>query len=297
MPATPPPFQYGGQALLEGVMIRARTFASIACRTPDGSILEHQEHLAPILNSPFARLPLVRGVFVLWETLVLGTRSLMFSANVQAGDEDGPINRATVIGSVVVSLLLVVAIFFLGPTLLAAWLQQWVGPILVHVVENAIQLSLLIGYMILIGRTQEVHRVFQYHGAEHMTIHAWEKGDPLTVDEVRKYPTAHPRCGTSFLLLVFIISFIAFSLVGTPPIEWRILSRVLLIPVVAGVSYEVLKLGARHETNPLMRLVVLPGLWLQMITTKRPDDQQIEVAIAAMDQALRVDAEAASQPR
>jgi uncharacterized protein YqhQ len=282
-------FSYGGQALLEGVMIRAKTCAAMAVRRPNGDIVNRREELGSILNSRFAKLPFMRGVFVLWETLVVGTKALMFSANVQAEAEGEELSRSAVVTTMVISLSIAIAVFFLGPTLLAAWLQEHIPALFVHLIENGIQLTILVGYMWLIGRTAEVRRVFQYHGAEHMTIHAHEHGDPLTVDAIRKYPTAHPRCGTAFLFLVFIVAVIAFSLVGTPPLEIRILSRIILVPVIAGISYEILKLGARFESNPIMRLLIMPGIWLQMLTTKQPDDQQIEVAIAAMNEALAAD--------
>ena len=283
-------FSYGGQALLEGVMIRARHCATIAVRRSDGEIVHHREELGNVLNSRAAKLPFIRGILVLWETLIVGTKALMFSANVSASEEGEELSTGMIVPMLVVSLVVAVAIFFVSPLLVAAWLEPVLGPVWIHVFEGVLRLLLFVGYVWGIGLTSDIRRVYQYHGAEHMTIHAHEHGTPLTVEEIRRFPTAHPRCGTAFLLLVALISIALFAAIGTPSIEIRILSRIVLVPVVASLAYELLKVGARYQSNPIMWLLVAPGLWLQAITTKPPADDQIEVAIEAMNAALAADA-------
>jgi uncharacterized protein YqhQ len=190
------------------------------------------------------------------------------------------------------TLVLGVGLFFFAPLLLATAIAGGQSSIVQRVVEGAIQVAIFLGYLLLIGRTADVRRTFQYHGAEHMTIHALEAGDPLTVEEVRKYPTAHPRCGTEFLVVVILVSIVVFSLVGRQVIPVMIASRVVLIPVIAGVSYELLRFGARHRDSRAIRWLFEPGIWVQKITTKQPTDAMLEVAIVSIEQALLADGEA-----
>jgi uncharacterized protein YqhQ len=191
-----------------------------------------------------------------------------------------------------ITLVLGLGLFFFAPLLIARFVAGDQPGAVERIVEGVVQGAIFLGYLVLIGRTSDVRRTFQYHGAEHMTIHALEAGDPLTVDEVRKYPTAHPRCGTEFLVVVILISIVAFSIVGRQPLPIMILSRIILIPVIAAVSYELLRYGARHRANPLVRVFFEPGIWVQKITTKQPTDDMIEVAIVSIEQALGADGEA-----
>ena len=208
----------------------------------------------------------------------------MFSADVAVEEESAQLPKSVAWGSVAMALLLGIGIFFVTPVFIAGlaeqWLQSWWWA---HVVEGVVRLGLFVGYVSLIGLFPDIQRVYRYHGAEHMTIHAFEHQDPLVPREVEKYPTAHPRCGTAFLILIVGISIVVFALIPATDLVTRALSRVILIPLLAGVAYEILKLGGAHPDNPLMKLVIAPGLLVQAITTKRPDTSQIEVAIAAFE--------------
>jgi len=289
-----PTFTYGGQALIEGVLMRGRDAIAVALRHPDGEIVYATERLdAGFHGTRWSKWPLIRGLVVLYETLVVGTRWLVRSANVQAAEEGVELGKGSVILMLGLTLVAGIGIFFLLPLLIASVTVS--GPdhgLAQSLVEGLIRVAIFLGYLVVIGRSPDVSRVFQYHGAEHKTIHALEAGDPLTVDAVRKYPTAHQRCGTEFLVVVIILSIIAFSLVGRQTPLVMIASRILLIPVIAAVGYEILRFGARHRKNPVMKVLLYPGLLVQMITTKQPTDDMIEVAIVSMEQALEADGEA-----
>jgi uncharacterized protein YqhQ len=284
-------YTYGGQALIEGVLMRGRDAIAVALRHPDGEIVYATERLdSGFHGTRWSKWPLVRGLVVLYETLVVGTRWLVRSANVQASQDGIELGRGSIILMLSLTLLAGVGIFFLFPLFVASVATSNVeNGIVQHLVEGLVRVLIFLGYLVLIGRAPDVRRVFQYHGAEHMTIHALEAGDPLTVDEVRKYPTAHQRCGTEFLVVVILLSIIAFSLVGRQTPIVMIASRILLIPVIAAVGYEILRFGARHRSNPIIKAVLYPGLLVQMITTKQPSDDMIEVAIVSMEQALEAD--------
>jgi uncharacterized protein YqhQ len=288
-----PKFNYGGQALIEGVLMRGRDAIAVAFRHPDGHIVWASESLHRGPHAwRLARAPFVRGLIVLYETLVVGTRWLIRSANIQASAEGVELGRGAVALMLTLTLALGIGVFFLLPLFIASATaggvqQDWVQ----HMVEGLVRVAIFLGYLALIARMPDIRRVFEYHGAEHMTIHALEAGDPLTTDAVRKYPTAHPRCGTEFLVVVIILSIFAFSLVGRQSIEIMVGSRLLLVPVIAAVGYEILRFGAKHRTNPFVKLIMAPGILVQMITTKRPSDDQIEVAIVSMEQALEADGE------
>jgi len=298
-------FSYGGQALIEGVLMRGRDAIAVALRHPDGRIVWSDERLGTgFRGTRWAKLPFMRGLVVLYETLVVGTRWLVRSAGVAAAEElpaattaDGrPADAADLgKGSVAImlglTLVLGLGLFFFVPLIVARFLAGGQPGVVERIVEGVVQVAIFLGYLILIGRTSDVHRTFQYHGAEHMTIHALEAGDPLTVDAVRRYPTAHPRCGTEFLVVVILVSIVAFSIVGRQDILTMILSRVILIPVIAAVSYELLRFGARHRDNAVVRVLFEPGIWVQKITTKQPTDDMIEVAIVSMEQAMAADGE------
>jgi uncharacterized protein YqhQ len=346
-------FQYGGQALIEGVLMRGRNALAVALRHPDGSIVWATERLDLGLRARRAmKLPLLRGLVVLYDTLVTGTRWLVRSATVQAlaledGDaKGGPagvgallqtlailavapvIGAATsddagsdytdpdapaagtrgatgrpgaeeglgkgyavaVGGMLLFALLLGIGIFFLLPLFIAqatvGRVDQGLG---LQLSEGLIRVVIFIGYLVLVGRAADVRRTFEYHGAEHMSIHTLEAGDPLTVEAARRYPTAHPRCGTEFLVVVLIVSILAFAVVGKLSPLWLVVSRVVLVPVIAAVSYEVLQLGARNRRYALVRWLWSPGIWVQKITTRQPTDDMIEVAIVSLQRALLAD--------
>ena len=286
-----PTYAYGGQALIEGVLMRGRDAIAVALRHPDGRIVVATERLdSGVHGSAVSRWPFVRGLVVLYETLVMGTRWLIRSANVQAEEQGVELGRNAIALMLGLTLLAGVGVFFLLPLFIASVTTANVQNGLVqHLVEGLVRVAIFLGYLALISRAPDIRRVFQYHGAEHMTIHALEAGDPLTVEAVRKYPTAHQRCGTEFLVVVILLSIIAFSLVGRQDPLIMVGSRLLLIPVIAAVGYEILKFGARHRANPLVKVLMYPGILVQMITTKRPEDDMIEVAIASMEEALVAD--------
>jgi len=271
-------------------MIRGRRLVAVAVRRPEGDIALRLESLGGLSTGPLGRIPFVRGIIVLWETLALGTRALLFSSNVALGEEEKEISRPVLWGTVTLALTFVIVIIFVGPVLAMSRLEGALdNERLAALVEGIIRLGVLLAYLFLIGLLPDIRRVFAYHGAEHKTIHALEDGAPLEVEAVRRYSTAHPRCGTSFLLVVVVISVLLFVLVGTPPLWQRLLSRVVLVPVIAAVSYEVIRLMSALQGNRVMRAVLRPSLWLQSLTTREPDDAQVEVAICALREVLAAD--------
>jgi uncharacterized protein YqhQ len=289
-----PRANYGGQALIEGVLIRGKDAIAVALRHPDGQIVYATERIdSGFHGSRTARLPFVRGLVVLYETLVTGTRWLVRSAGLQAAGEGVELGKGAVAITLGLTLLAGIGIFFLLPLFVASVTAGDIeNDVVQHLVEGLVRVAIFLGYLALIAQAPDVRRVFQYHGAEHMTIHALEHGEPLTVARVRPYPTAHPRCGTEFLVVVIALSIIAFSLVGRQEPLVMIASRIILIPVIAAVGYELLRLGARHRTNPIVRVIMWPGILVQTITTKQPTDDMIEVAIVSMEEALAADGEA-----
>lgn len=287
-------FFYGGQAVIEGVMMRGAHKAAIAVRDPKGTIVLHEQALnATMYRGWVAKTPFVRGLVGLWDALGLGMRALMWSADVAAREDENstPIFQGAIgIGMMVVSLAFGVGLFFLLPTAAATGIESLLGlqaqPFLVNLIEGVIQLSILIGYIWLIGRLPDVKRLFGYHGAEHKTINAYEAGAELTPEVVQNYPIEHPRCGTAFLLTVAFVSVLVFSLFGRPPFLLLVLSRIVLIPVIAGISYELIRFTAKHIDNPIIRIIVIPNLALQHLTTRQPDLTMLEVAIAAFKRVL-----------
>ncbi len=287
------PALYGGQAVIEGVMIRGRRTVALACRKPNGDIYRYREPLrSPLIRSRVARLPFVRGVVVLWESLDYGIRMLMRSAEVQLEQEEqlGRGGNTLIMGVALVgALLLFIGVPYLATSLARAVIQS---SVILNVTEGLIRLALLIGYLVAISFLPDVRRVFAYHGAEHMTIHAFEHGDPLVPERIEPYPTAHPRCGTAFLLLVVVVSIVIFAFLPRVNLLVDLVVRLALVIPVASISYEALRLGAAHERSPGMRLLVAPGLLLQRITTRRPDARMIEVAVASLEEAIAGDREA-----
>ena len=290
-----PPTAYGGQAVIEGVMIRGRRTIALACRLPNGEIYRYREPLrSALLRSRVARAPFVRGLLVLWESLSYGTRMLMKSADLQLEEGEGSISgggNAVIFG---VTLLLALG-FFVGIPYFATQAAHQVieSSVVLNIAEGLLRMVLFLGYLFAISFMPDIRRVFMYHGAEHMTIHAFEHGEELVRARIEPYPTAHPRCGTAFLLFVVVVSIALFAFLPRTNIVVDLVARLLLIVPVASISYEVLRFGAAHESNPVMRLFVAPGLLLQRITTRRPEPQMIDVAVASLQEALAGDAEAA----
>jgi uncharacterized protein YqhQ len=289
---------YGGQALLEGVLMRGRNAIGVALRHPDGSIVATGEPLNSVLHrSRFARAPFFRGVVVLYEMLVVGTRWLMRSGSVQAQGVGQEMGRGAIALTLLLTLALAVGLFVLLPLFLASvTTRATIGPdqtLLEHLLEGLLRVFIFVGYLLLVSRSPDIRRVFQYHGAEHMTIHAFEHGDALDIEHIRRYPTAHQRCGTEFLVIFIVLSILLFSVLAGQSLLVSILGRLALLPVIASIAYEILRFGARHRHRWWIRWLYLPGIWLQAITTKQPDDSMIEVAIASMREALAANGDAA----
>jgi uncharacterized protein YqhQ len=307
-------FYYGGQAVMEGVMMRGRTSAAVAIRRSEGSVYLYEEALNPRLyKNRLFRLPFLRGVLLLWEMLVLGTRLMTFSANIATGaiDPDAPATstagkveagmgeeseRPPQIGGLGLILILLfslgfaVALFFLFPLLITGLLHNQIGQgWLSLVLEGLIRLGLLVGYLYLTGLLPDIERIYGYHGAEHKAINAMEQGDPLDIAHVRRASRVHTRCGTGFLLIVAVVSIFVFALVGSPSLLIKIISRIVLIPVVAGIAYELMRLGAANYRFRVVRWLLAPGLALQGLTTREPDDGMIECAIAALKRVMQRD--------
>ncbi len=286
-------FVYGGQAVIEGVMIRGRHVYSIAARHPDGSIRSVTRPVPGWGTSRWRRVPFVRGTLVLAESLVIGMKALTYSAQVAAGEEENeePIPAWSMALALVTSLGLGILLFFVLPLVLTHYgVDRFTGSsILSNLAEGGFRLAIFFAYLGLVGMMPTIRRVFAYHAAEHMSVHAHEASLPLEPDNVRKFPAAHARCGTAFLLTVMIVSILVFALLGMPDLPLRIASRIFLIPVIAGISYEIIRFNAAHSANVLVRMSTVPSLMLQSLTTRKPEDDQIEVAIMAMNVAIRGD--------
>jgi uncharacterized protein YqhQ len=279
----------GGQAVIEGVMMRAPDAWAVAARRPDG-VIEAKRHELPALSSrnPLARVPFLRGIFVLIESLTLGFRALSWSAE-RAGEEEEAVGRREIILTMVVAIAAALAIFVVGPAFAANWIKELVGgnALVFVVIDGALRIFLIVAYIWLIGRNPDIQRVFQYHGAEHKTIHAYENGDPLATDDIQRYSPRHPRCGTSFIIIVAMVAFVLFLFLAPLPFAVQVAARILLIPVIAGVSYEVLRAAAGRRW---LAWASQPGMWIQAITTKEPDDDQVAVAVVSLLAALDADA-------
>ncbi len=280
------PFNYGGQAVLEGVMMRGSRALAVAVRNPQGEIVTRVEPINQALyNGPISRIPFLRGVTMIWDALGLGMRSLMFSADVALGEEEGASFSGPVAwGTVAVSLAFGIGLFFVLPLLVVGLVDDWIASsLLSNLLEGLIRLLLFVGYVWLIGQMPDIKRVFAYHGAEHKTINAYEAGAELTPAAVGRFTTLHPRCGTAFLLSVVVISILLFSLLGRPALWLRVLSRLLLVPVIAGVAYEYIRFSARHLDKAWMRAIATPNLAMQRLTTREPDADMLKVAITAFN--------------
>jgi len=281
-------FSYGGQAVIEGVMMRGSKGMAVAVRAPSGDVVVHAEPLtAGIYTRPWGKWPIVRGLAMLWDSLGLGMRTLMYSADVSLGEEDVEFSGPVAWGTVIVSLAFGIGLFFLLPSAIIKFLDAYIpSALLSSLVEGIVRIAMFIGYVALIGQWGDIQRVFAYHGAEHKTINAYEAGAEMTPDAVHEYSTRHTRCGTSFLLIVLVISIVVFAPFRFPELHWRLLSRLVLIPLVAGIGYEFIKYAARHESNRLIRWLIAPGLALQKLTTREPEKEMLEVSIAALQAVL-----------
>lgn len=281
-------FYYGGQAIIEGVMMRGRKTMVIAVRRPNGELAIDTQPLPTIYTGWMRQTPLMRGIIVLIEALVLGIKSLLYSANVSLEEEGEKISGGLVWVIMAVSLTLAVALFFIVPLFLTRLLNID-SPLLFNLIDGCIRVAIFIAYLKLMTLVPDIKRLFAYHGAEHKVVNAYEDGVPLEVEAVKKYSTAHMRCGTSFLFAVLIISIVIFALIGLHSLWLMVLSRVILIPVIAALGYEVIYFGGRHSNNGLVRAVLSPGLWLQALTTREPDDSQLEVALSALKGAVEAE--------
>ncbi|MBM3151934.1 MAG: DUF1385 domain-containing protein [Chloroflexi bacterium] len=278
---------YGGQALIEGVLMRGRKAAAIAMRAPDGSIEIHTEELGGIYKSRLAKVPFLRGLVLLWDSLGLGLRALTCSANLQSG-EDEKLEGPALYLTLFMTFAVAIAIFFLAPAGVGwlsehflSWSAWWS-----NLLEGVIRLALLVAYIWGIGFMPDIARVFAYHGAEHKTVNAYEAGADLTPASVAEFPLEHTRCGTAFLLSLMVLSLLVFTMLGPLPLGWRFVSRVLMIPLLAGAAYEYIRWTAEHVHWRFVQAMVRPNLALQSLTTRQPDDKMLEVAIASF-QAMR----------
>jgi uncharacterized protein YqhQ len=286
----------GGQAVLEGVMMRAPSTWAVAVRRPDGRISEVSHPVASVAaRRRWLRLPVVRGVVALGESLAIGFRAMAVSANfatTDEGEEDVSegIGRGYLVTAFVIAIGFSILLFKVSPALLARW--TGVGPTWLFVlVEGAIRVGLLVGYLAAMSLFPDLRRVFQYHAAEHKAINAYEAGDPLTPESVQRHSLIHMRCGTAFLLWVMVIAIFVFGAVGKVSLFWLIASRVLAVPVIAGLAYEVIRFASRYGHRRLVRAILAPGLWLQRLTTREPTLDQVAVSIAALERVLRLEGE------
>ncbi len=283
---------YGGQALIEGVMIRGKNAAVLAVRNPDGEIVKEQIKFSRFYNRSLLKIPILRGILNLADSLVVGTRALNFSANVAEGEIDSKKNSSEGINlAIVISLSLIIAIgiFFVTPALVSrSFHYLGFNSLLVSFLEGLIRLIFVIGYIYIIGLSKDIRRVFQYHGAEHMAVWAHEDGMDLNKSNLRNFTKEHPRCGTSFILLVVMVSIIVFMLFPRDNLIIFILLRIILVPIIAGISYELLKIGSRSRFKLVKNLLNGPGILIQKLTTKEPDESQLEVAIKSMEYAIEL---------
>lgn len=276
---------------MEGVMMRGLRRAAVAVRSPNGEIVIRERDLSAERRMFWSRLPLLRGIQLLGDALVIGIWALMFSATIVENQEDKPLSKGETTLLIMTSLGMAIGLFFVLPLVIASGLATWLklGILGREIIEGMTRLLIFIGYLVLVGRMNDIRRVFGYHGAEHKAVSAYEAGLPLTVENVRRFTTIHPRCGTTLLLVVVVLSIPVFALLGTFPFWLRLLSRIILVPVVAAIAYELMRFTAKHASNALVKLIMAPALALQRLTTREPDDSMLEVAIAALACVLAAD--------
>jgi hypothetical protein len=285
-------FHYGGQAVIEGVMMRGRHHLTMAVRSPEGEVRLSTRRLPSAYTGKIRKVPLIRGVLVLAETLVLGIQVLFDSANVALGEENKKIAGPLLWGTLALSLGFTVALFFLTPLFLTSVIESHLGDssIVSNLVEGVIRIAIFVLYLALINLIPDIRDIFAYHGAEHKAVNAYEDKAPMETEAVRKYSTAHVRCGTSFIFAVLIIAIVVFTLLGDQPLWLRVVSRIVLIPVIAALGYEFTRISARFAGNRVMRVFFSPGLLMQRLTTREPSDDKVEVAITALKGVIEADA-------
>jgi len=288
---------YGGQAVIEGVLMRGQKAFAVAMRAPDGNIVVHTDKLASVYRSGITKIPFLRGIILLWDALGLGMSALTLSANTQTG-EDQKLEGPALYLTLGLSLAFGIGLFFLLPAALGGWVEGLTKPVassssvwIGNLIEGIVRLLLLIGYIWGIGFMPDVKRLFSYHGAEHKTINAFEAGAELTPESVAKFSLEHPRCGTAFLLTLVLLSILAFTALGPLPILWRLVSRILLIPVLAGVAVEYIRWTANHLNNPIVQWLIRPNLALQHLTTREPDMSMLAVAIESFQSMRKAEQE------
>jgi uncharacterized protein YqhQ len=285
-------YQVGGQAVIEGVMMRGKNFWSLAVRRPDKTISTRLfKNSSLVLNNKFLHLPFIRGVVVLVESMAVGFRALSYSVN-EATEEEIHFSRKEMAIAIIIAVVFAVGVFFVLPTLIGrSFSAYFPNTVVYNLLEGLIRIALFLGYILVISQLKDIKRIFQYHGAEHKTIQAYENDEDVIVGNVKKYTTLHVRCGTSFLLIVMIVAIFVFALLGRPPLLLRILYRVLLIPVIAGISYEFIKIAGKFSKYRIVNILFYPGLLLQKITTREPDESQIEVAISSFKRVIEAEEE------
>lgn len=308
--------QYGGQAVIEGVMMRGKKHYAVACRKSNNEIVVKQENVESFMKGfQWLNKPFLRGTLALIDAMVLGMKTLIFSANLQLKEIDEEerkkkqeqsetiapekteeaksetINDIRVMGSVVLGLAFGILLFVVGPNILAHLVNKQVAnPFLMNIIEGFVKIAIFFLYIYLISKMKDIQRIFMYHGAEHKVINTYESGLPLTLENISKYGTIHTRCGTSFIMIVLVISIFVHFFVGWSDIwYWRILARLALLPVIAGIAYEIIKFAGRHQGSKLLRVLLAPGLWMQKITTREPTDDQVEVALTALNSVFQVE--------
>lgn len=277
----------GGQAVYEGVMMRKGIDLAIAVRDPDGEIVIKKEKLQPFFKK-WTKIPFLRGLMILLDSLFWGIKALNYSTSVAFKEEEKSNNNWEIGLALMLSFALFVGLFIILPLLIVKPIEKYTSSLVVlRILEGVVRLIIFIFYLFSITKIKEIYRVFQYHGAEHKTVFCYEAGDELTVENCKKYSRFHPRCGTSFLLVVMIVSIIIFAFLGQQSFLWRVISRILLIPVIFSISYEIIRLGSEHIDSIFWKILLAPGLWMQYFTTKEPDDFQLETAIAALKEVTK----------
>lgn len=284
-------FQYGGMAVIEGVMMRGPEDTALAVRQPDGSIeIESEKNSQLSKRYPFLKWPLIRGTYVLIESMAVGIRMLNKSANMSLDEEEEELSTSEILITGLLAFVLAILLFVALPTGIVHFTRQFIGGVMAqNVVEGIIRIVFFLLYVYAISRMSEIDRVFMYHGAEHKVIHTYEAGEELNIENARRHTTLHPRCGTSFLLIVMIISILVFAVLGEGSLFYRVWSRIAVFPVVAGLGYEFIKFSGKFYDRSWSRWFIAPGLYLQKLTTREPDDQQLEVALTALKAVLQRD--------
>ncbi len=290
MPEKDNKYQVGGQAVIEGVMMRSKHFWSLAVRRPDNTISTNlYKNSSLTVNNRFLGFPFIRGVVNLIESMALGFRALSYSVN-EATEEDIKFSKKEMTIAILIAVIFAVGVFFVLPTLIGrSFSAYFPNTIVYNLMEGLVRIALFLAYILLVSQLKDIKRIFQYHGAEHKTIQAYEHDEEIRLENTRKYTTVHVRCGTSFLLIVMVVAIFVFALLGRPPLLLRILYRVLLIPVVAGISYELIKLAGKFSKYRIVNILFYPGLLLQKITTREPDDSQLEVAMSSFNRVIEAE--------